>query len=148
MEAFTHIVTEGYHDACINAGKPDQSIMIGDDIEITVLEVRGEQVRLGIMRRAPSPYIAKRCSIRFSRATGFPSFTARWRGDHDIKRLRKLRKAGLAKIADRGAIEEEGHVRAPRLTLLALSECKSVRQSLVQDFDAVDECRTVGLRRR
>ena len=31
--------------------KPDQSIMIGDDIEITVLEVRGEQVRLGI--RAP-----------------------------------------------------------------------------------------------
>lgn len=31
--------------------KPDQSIMVGDDIEITVLEVRGEQVRLGI--RAP-----------------------------------------------------------------------------------------------
>lgn len=31
--------------------KPDQSIMVGDEIEITVLEVRGEQVRLGI--RAP-----------------------------------------------------------------------------------------------
>jgi carbon storage regulator len=31
--------------------KPDQSIMIGHDIEITILEVRGEQVRLGI--RAP-----------------------------------------------------------------------------------------------
>jgi carbon storage regulator len=31
--------------------KPDQSIMVGNDIEITVLEVRGEQVRLGI--RAP-----------------------------------------------------------------------------------------------
>ncbi len=31
--------------------KPDQSIMIGADIEITVLEVRGEQVRIGI--RAP-----------------------------------------------------------------------------------------------
>ncbi|HLK57578.1 MAG TPA: carbon storage regulator CsrA [Chthonomonadaceae bacterium] len=31
--------------------KPDQSIMVGKDIEITVLEVRGEQVRLGI--RAP-----------------------------------------------------------------------------------------------
>ena len=31
--------------------KPDQSIMVGTDIEITVLEVRGEQVRLGI--RAP-----------------------------------------------------------------------------------------------
>ena len=32
--------------------KVHQSIMIGDDIEIVVLEVRGEQVRLGI--RAPS----------------------------------------------------------------------------------------------
>jgi carbon storage regulator len=31
--------------------KPDQSITIGSDIEITVLEVRGEQVRIGI--RAP-----------------------------------------------------------------------------------------------
>lgn len=31
--------------------KPDQSIMVGNEIEITVLEVRGEQVRLGI--RAP-----------------------------------------------------------------------------------------------
>jgi carbon storage regulator len=28
--------------------KPDQSIMVGTEIEITVLEVRGEQVRLGI----------------------------------------------------------------------------------------------------
>jgi carbon storage regulator len=28
--------------------KPDQSIMIGPDVEITILEVRGEQVRLGI----------------------------------------------------------------------------------------------------
>lgn len=31
--------------------KVSQSIMIGDEIEIVVLEVRGEQVRLGI--RAP-----------------------------------------------------------------------------------------------
>lgn len=31
--------------------KPDQSIMVGKEIEIMVLEVRGEQVRLGI--RAP-----------------------------------------------------------------------------------------------
>jgi carbon storage regulator len=31
--------------------KPEQSIMVGADIEITILEVRGEQVRVGI--RAP-----------------------------------------------------------------------------------------------
>jgi carbon storage regulator len=28
--------------------KPDQSIVIGDDIIVTVLEVRGDQIRLGI----------------------------------------------------------------------------------------------------
>jgi carbon storage regulator len=28
--------------------KPNQSIVIGDDIELTVLEVRGDQVRIGI----------------------------------------------------------------------------------------------------
>lgn len=32
----------------ILARKVGQSIVIGEDIEITVLEVRGEQVRLGI----------------------------------------------------------------------------------------------------
>jgi carbon storage regulator len=48
--AFTHIATEG-RKVLVLTRKPDQSIMIGDDIEITVLEVRGEQVRLGI--RAP-----------------------------------------------------------------------------------------------
>lgn len=31
--------------------KPDQSIMIGANIEVMILEVRGEQVRVGI--RAP-----------------------------------------------------------------------------------------------
>jgi carbon storage regulator len=31
--------------------KPDQSIVVGSEIEITILEVRGEQVRVGI--RAP-----------------------------------------------------------------------------------------------
>ena len=32
----------------ILARKVGQSIMIGEDVEITVIEVRGEQVRLGI----------------------------------------------------------------------------------------------------
>lgn len=41
--------------------KVNQSIMIGDDIEITVLEVRGEQVRLGI--RAPKNVMVHRQEI-------------------------------------------------------------------------------------
>jgi carbon storage regulator len=41
--------------------KVHQSIMIGDDIEIVVLEVRGEQVRLGI--RAPKTVTVHRQEV-------------------------------------------------------------------------------------
>jgi carbon storage regulator len=41
--------------------KSDQSIMIGDDVEVTVLSVRGEKVRLGI--RAPSSVSVHRKEI-------------------------------------------------------------------------------------
>lgn len=33
--------------------KPSQSVVIGEDVEVVVLSVRGDQVRLGI--RAPKP---------------------------------------------------------------------------------------------
>ena len=41
--------------------KVQQSIVIGDDIEVVVLEVRGEQVRLGI--RAPKDVSVHRKEI-------------------------------------------------------------------------------------
>ena len=41
--------------------KVNQSIIIGDDIEIIVLEVRGEQIRLGI--KAPRSVIVHRKEI-------------------------------------------------------------------------------------
>ncbi len=41
--------------------KVNQSIMIGDDIEVIVLEVRGEQVRLGI--KAPREVAVHRREI-------------------------------------------------------------------------------------
>ncbi|MFN7017044.1 MAG: carbon storage regulator CsrA [Fimbriimonadales bacterium] len=41
--------------------KVNQSIMIGDDIEVIVLEVRGEQVRLGI--KAPRSVAVHRREI-------------------------------------------------------------------------------------
>ncbi len=41
--------------------KPDQSIMVGEDIEITILEVRGEQVRIGI--RAPKSVMIHRKEV-------------------------------------------------------------------------------------
>lgn len=36
------------------ARKVNQSIMIGDDIEITLLEIKGDQVKIGIS--APKPF--------------------------------------------------------------------------------------------
>lgn len=41
--------------------KVNQSIIIGDDIEVIVLEVRGEQIRLGI--KAPRSVIVHRKEI-------------------------------------------------------------------------------------
>ncbi len=41
--------------------KVNQSIIIGDDIEIVVLEVRGEQIRLGI--KAPRNVVVHRKEI-------------------------------------------------------------------------------------
>jgi len=41
--------------------KINQSIIIGDDVEVVVLEVRGEQVRLGI--KAPRTVVVHRKEI-------------------------------------------------------------------------------------
>ena len=39
--------------------KPNQSIMIGDDIEVTVLSVMGEKVRIGIQAPRDIPVFRK-----------------------------------------------------------------------------------------
>jgi carbon storage regulator len=41
--------------------KPNESIMIGDDVEVSVVEVRGEQVKLGI--KAPKNIMVHRKEI-------------------------------------------------------------------------------------
>ena len=41
--------------ALILTRKKDQSIMIGDDVEVTVVDIRGEKVRLGITAPASIP---------------------------------------------------------------------------------------------
>lgn len=53
----------------------DETIMIGDDIEITVVDVRGEKVRLGITAPAHVPVHRKEiydAMKRESRASGGP----------------------------------------------------------------------------
>ncbi len=47
--------------------KPNQSIMIGDEIEITVLSVMGEKVRIGIEARRDIPVFRKEVYLEIQR---------------------------------------------------------------------------------
>ena len=47
--------------------KPNQSIMIGDDIEISVLSVMGEKVRIGIEARREIPVFRKEVYLEIQR---------------------------------------------------------------------------------
>lgn len=47
------------------ARKVNQSIMIGDDIEITLLEIKGDQVKIGTVHQNPFRFTEKRFICRF-----------------------------------------------------------------------------------
>lgn len=50
--------------------KPDQSIMIGDDIKISVLSVVGEKVRIGIHAPAEVPVFRTEIYLEIDRPDG------------------------------------------------------------------------------
>jgi carbon storage regulator len=50
--------------------KPDQSIMIGDDIKISVLSVVGEKVRLGIHAPSDVPVFRTEIYLEIDRPCG------------------------------------------------------------------------------
>ncbi|HWI22921.1 MAG TPA: carbon storage regulator CsrA [Baekduia sp.] len=47
--------------------KPDQSIMIGDDIEIAVLSIAGEKIRIGITAPREVPVFRKEVYLEIQR---------------------------------------------------------------------------------
>ena len=55
------------HAVLVLTRKSNQSIMIGDDIEVSVLSIMGEKVRIGIQRRGMSRCSGARCTWRSSR---------------------------------------------------------------------------------
>lgn len=70
--------------------RPNQSIMIGGNVVVTVLEVRGDQVRLGI--KAPHDVDVHRDEVwaqlqQANRAAALPDRSA----VEDLERLRKQR---------------------------------------------------------
>jgi carbon storage regulator len=50
--------------------KSNQSIMIGDDIEVSVLSVMGEKVRIGIQAPQEVPVFRKEIYLEIHRETG------------------------------------------------------------------------------
>ena len=52
--------------------KSNQSIMIGDEIEVSVLSVMGEKVRIGIQAPQRVPVFRKEIYLEIHRETGAP----------------------------------------------------------------------------
>jgi carbon storage regulator len=50
--------------------KPNQSIMIGDDVEVSVLSVMGEKVRIGIQAPQEVPVFRKEIYLEIHRDDG------------------------------------------------------------------------------
>ena len=56
--------------------KPDEGILIGDDISIKIIEIKGGAIRIGIDAPRDKKYIARKYMIALSKKTGMlPSGT-------------------------------------------------------------------------
>jgi carbon storage regulator len=78
--------------------KSNQSIMIGDDIEVSVLSVMGEKVRIGIQAPQKVPVFRKEIYLEIHRETGAVSAPEDRSGDEQganvDKSLRELGEKG------------------------------------------------------
>jgi carbon storage regulator len=72
--------------------KSNQSIMIGDDIEITVLSVMGEKVRIGIQAPRDVPVFRDEVYVEIQRERAAPTVSQNVRAEVDSA-LRDLGKA-------------------------------------------------------
>jgi carbon storage regulator len=67
--------------------KPSQSIMIGDDIEVTVLAAGGDKVRLGIQAPREVPVFRKEVYLEMRQQSDQTGASARAEVDDALKRL-------------------------------------------------------------
>ena len=68
--------------------KRNESIMIGDDIEVTVLSVAGEKVRLGIQAPRDVPVFRKEIYLEIQQQRLEDGTSVREEVDEALKRLR------------------------------------------------------------
>jgi carbon storage regulator len=67
--------------------KPNQSIMIGDDIEVSVLSTTGDKVRIGIQAPRDIPIFRKEIYLEIQQETMAAGSSARAEVDEALKRL-------------------------------------------------------------
>ena len=67
--------------------KPNQSIMIGDDIEVTVLSTTGGKVRIGIHAPREIPVFRKEIYLEIQQQNFATGTSARAEVDEALKRL-------------------------------------------------------------
>jgi carbon storage regulator len=67
--------------------KPNQSIMIGDDIEVFVLSIMGEKVRIGIAAAREILVFRKEVYLEIQRESIAAGTSARAEVDEALKRL-------------------------------------------------------------
>jgi len=67
--------------------KPNQSIMIGDDIEVSVLSTSGEKVRLGIRAPRDVPVFRREVYLEIQQENLAAGGSARAEVDEALKRL-------------------------------------------------------------
>lgn len=67
--------------------KSNQSIMIGDEIEVSVLSIVGEKVRIGIQAPRDIPVFRKEVYLEIHQQDPTPGGSARAEVDDALKRL-------------------------------------------------------------
>src|SRR3712207_1705629 len=75
------------HHMLVLTRKSNQSIMIGDDIEVSVLSIMGEKVRIGIQAPRDIPVFRKEVYLEIQQENVAAGASARAEVDDALKRL-------------------------------------------------------------
>ena len=77
----------GVKEMLVLTRKSNQSIMIGDDIEVSVLSIMGEKVRIGIQAPRDIPVFRKEVYLEIQQENVAAGASARAEVDDALKRL-------------------------------------------------------------